>query len=290
MASKFLRRLRRFYRSKKNIRRAGTQAEEPLCLTAAQLTGENHKLRQDLLEAIDMINFQKAQLSEYDFLLARALSQTMPSAPTAFQIDEPLSMSPVSPTSLPTQTWIENLWLCSDSDVRPIRHAQRKWQNGRPDIALAIVLNAISSNPFLTPSEEARCGLFAAAAMHSLGQYEESNGRLDKVLRMISRGLIPRGFQARELVGIGHYIQARNLMALEQFSGAFMMLSRALNVTGYGEKARELQQEAFVDFVCHDAANDQASISSSLNPLLSSRGTASSPSLELTELIDHPVW
>lgn len=196
-------------------------------------------------------------------------------------------MSPKFPS---TQTWIEDLWLCSDSDVQPIRHAQRKWQNGRPDIALAIVSNALSSNPFLSPAEEIRCGLFAAAAMHSLGQYDESNRRLDKVLQMISRGFIPQGFQARELSGVGHYVGARNLMALEQFPSAFMMLSRAIDVTGYGEKARELQQKAFIDFVCHDAANDQASISSSLQPLLSSRGSVSLPSLELTDLPDYPVW
>lgn len=237
--------------------------------------------------AIDLINFQKAQLAEYDLLLAHALAQTMPSAPTAFQIDEPLPPSPVSPKPRSTHPWIEDVWLCSDFDVQPIRHAQPKWQNGRPDIALAIVSNAISSNPFLSPTEEARCRLFAAAVMHSLGQYEESNRALDRVLQAISHESIPEGFQARELVGIGHYVQARNFIELEQFSGAFLMLSRALNVTGYGDKARELQQKVFVDFVRHDAAIDQASVSSSLHPLLSFRGSASSSSQELT---DYSVW
>lgn len=79
-------------------------------------------------------------------------------------------------------------------------------------------------------------------------------------------------------------------MALEQFSGGFMMLSRAPDVTGYAEKARELQQQAFVDFVCHDTANDQISILSSLQPLMSSRGSTSSLSPELTELTDYPTW
>lgn len=293
MAPKFLHRLRRFYRRKKNIRRAApapAPREEEPHQTAAQLTEENDKLRQNLGEAIDMINYQKAQLAEYDFLLAHALSETMSSTPPAFQIDEPLSTCPVSPKSPSTDTWIEDLWLCSDSDLQSIRHAQRKWANGRPDIALAIVSNAISTNPFLSPSEEIRCRLFAAAALHSLGQYEESTEGLDKALQMISRGLIPQGFQARELIGIGHYIQARNLMNLEHFSEAFIMLSRALDVTGYGEKARELQQKAFVDFVYHDAANDRTSISSSLQPLLTSRGSTSPSSLELTELPDYPVW
>lgn len=287
MRPKFFRRLRRFYRSKKNSRRAGAQEAEPRCQTTTQLTMENDRLRQDLMEAIDVINFQKAQLAEYDFLLAHALAQTMPSAPTAFQIDEPLPPSPVSPKPPSTHVWIEDLWLCSDFDVQPIRHAQHKWQNGRPDIALAIVSNTISSNPFLSPAEEARCKLFAAAVMHSMGQYEESNRVLDKVLQPISHGLIPEGFQARELVGIGHYVQARNFMELEQFSGAFLMLSRVLDVTGYGDKARELQQKVFVDFVRHDAAIDQASVSSCLHPFLSSRGSVSSSFLELT---DYSVW
>lgn len=134
-----------------------------------QLTEENAKIRQDLIGAIDMLKFQKEQLAGYDFLLARALSQTMHSAPPAFQIDELLPAFPVSPTAPSTRTRIEDLWLCSDIDVQHIRHAQRKWQMGHPDIALTIVSHAVSSNPFLTPAEEVRCRLFAAAAMHSLG-------------------------------------------------------------------------------------------------------------------------
>lgn len=287
MGPTFFRRFRCFHWSKKNLPRAGAQGERHLRQTVTDLTEENAKVRQDLIEATDNINLQKAQLAEYDFLLAHALARTMHSAPTAFQTDEPLPSPPVSPQFLPTPVWIDDIWLCSDSDTNSLRHAQRKWRKGYPDVALEIVCNAISSDPFLSPSEEMRCRLFVAAVMYSLGQYEESNQRSEEVLQMISRGLISKGFQARELIGIGHYIQAQNFTALGQLSDAFLMLSRVLDISVYGEKARELQQKAFVNFVCQDAAAENASISSSLQPLLSSRGSPSSFSLETT---DYSVW
>lgn len=287
MGFKLFHRLRRLGRSKKNLLRVDAQGERRLRRTVINLTEHNATLRQDLIEATNMINSQKTQLAEYDFLLAHALSRAMHMAPTAFQAEKPSPTPSVSSKLPPTSVWIEDIWLCSVSDTKPLRHAQRKWQKGHPNAALEIVSNAISSDPFLSPFEELRCRLFVAAAMHSLGQYEDSNQRLDEALRMISRGCLPQGFQARELTGIGHYIHARNLMALEQLSGAFLVLSRALDTSGYGEKARELQQKAFVDFVCQDAANEHASISSSLQPMLSSRGC---PSLSSFESTDYSAW
>lgn len=287
MGFKLLHRLRRLGRRKKNRLRVDAQGERRLRRTVINLTEHNATLQQDLIEAINMINSQKTQLAEYDFLLAHVLSRAMHTAPTAFQADKPSPTHSVSPRLRAASLWIEDIWLCSDSDTKALRHAQRKWQKGHPHAALEIVSNAISSDPFLSPSEELRCRLFVAAVMHSLGQYEDSNQRLDQALQMVSRGFLPQGFQARELTGIGHYIQARNLMALEQLSEAFLVLSRALHTSGYGEKARELQQKAFVDFVCQDAANEHASISSSLQPMLSSRGCASLSSLEST---DYLAW
>lgn len=287
MLGSIFRRFRRFRRSKKDLWRAEAEQERHHRQTVTELTEENAKLRQFFVETTHMVNLQKAQLAEYDFLLAHALCHTMHAEPTAFQPHNPLPTTSVSSKSPPAPIWIDDIWLCSDPEIRPIRQAQRQWQKGSPDVALRIATNSISSDPFLTPTEELRCRLFVAAALYSLGQYQESNQNLVEILKVISSGLTQKSVQARELTGIAHYIQARNLMALEHHSMAFLMLSRSLDTSGYGEKARELQQKAFIDFVCHDAADDLASDSSSLQPLVGSRGCASSISLESTH---YPAW
>lgn len=287
MAPRFI---RRFFRSKKNCRNATATEERYLYSQFVKLTDENAKLRLDLHEFTDQITDLRAQLAEYDFLLAHAQARAMHSAPTAFQVDErptPLPTSPLSPTSHPTPAWIEDIWLCSESGIRCLREAERQWQEGRPDLALEIASNAISSDPFLTPCEEMRCRVFVAAALHSLGRYEESNQRLDLVLQMISCHYMFEGPQSQDIVGIAHYIQGKNLMGLEQASEAYWSFSRALSIPGYRDKTRGLQQQAVVDFACQEAADDSASATASLRPLFCRQGSVSSVSVGST---DYSVW
>lgn len=280
MVPSILRRLRRFRRGKKDLRRTGADHERHLRQTVTELTEANAKLRQLFIEATQMANLQKAQLAEYDFLLAHALSHAMPTAPTAFRTHDSLPLQ-VSPKPLTNPIWIDNIWLCSDSEPRPIRQAQRQWQKGSPDLALRIAANSVSTDPFLSPEEELRCRLFVTAVLHALGQYQQSSQGAADILKILSNGLIQQSSQVRELTGIAHYIQARNYMALDNHSKAFLMLSRSLDIAGYGDKARELQQKAFIDFVCRDAADEHASLSSSLQPFLSSSSRASVSSVLL---------
>lgn len=237
-----------------------------------QLTAEIISLEQKLQQAIDTIDLFKGQLAEYDVLLAHAQCRVAEPTPSAFQVEtQTLGQTSFasSPEMKPTRVWIDDLWLCNTSENTPLQEAEAYWKNGSPQCALEIVSQAIDSNPFLSPSEEIRCRIFAAAVFHSTGNYNESNRRISIVLKTIARYTRLDEPRSGELTSIAHYIQGRNLMELGEFTDAYYSLSRALGTPGYHTKARDYQKNSVIEFTRQVAMGDSASISSSLRPIVS---------------------
>ncbi|KAJ5102024.1 hypothetical protein NUU61_004246 [Penicillium alfredii] len=258
---------RHLRRSKKNQ----SSDPRPVFFTLGQLTTEKMKLQQDLYEAVDTITSLRAQLAEYDFLLAHFQSRESEPAFAELQLEETPSSShssQISPKTSTIPTWIDDIWLCSGNDS-PLKDAEDQWEDDCPEFALSIASHAICSDPFLSPAEEMRCRVFVAAVLHSLGRYEESNQRVEVLLQMISRHYLFDGPHSKDITGIAHFIQGRNLMALNQVPEAYWSLSRALSTPGYHTKARDYQKKAIEEFTRNEAANGSASPTVSLRPLLS---------------------
>jgi tetratricopeptide (TPR) repeat protein len=237
-----------------------------------QLKTQVSNLEQNLQQSIHTVDSLKAQLAEYDVLLAHAQCRVAEPTPPAFQ-DETQALSQtscvMSPKMKSTRVWIDDLWLCNASENTPLQEAEAYWKNGSPQCALEIVTQAIDSNPFLSPSEEFRCRIFVAAVYHSTGQFDESNRLLGIVLKTITRYTHLDEPRPGDLMSIAHYIQGRNLMELGEFTDAYYSLSRALGTPGYHTKARDYQKNAVIEFTRQVAMGDNASISSSLRPIVS---------------------
>jgi len=275
-----------FLRRWKRKQPAQTQRKQPLNKwKPLQLESGKTKLRRDLQEATAIIDAQKKQLAEYDFLLTHSQAIEIDSAVNSFRPDMKeitMPVTPLSPKSTPTSRWIEDIWLCVDHDIKCLKHAERHWKNGNPAYALQHVSNSINAgshayNPFISPCEEMRCRVFIAAVLHTLGKYEDSKERVDVTLQMIANGYIdqanlgrvfPRP-SPRDTVGITHYIQGRNLMKLGSLPEAYLSFSRALEVPHYHDTVRGFQQQVIVDITSCEAAADADTDTASLRPLYS---------------------
>lgn len=261
----------RLWRKNKESTSPKTAETNPY-LKIKQLTAQISNLEQNLRQAIDTIDSFKAQLAEYDVLLAHAQCRVAEPTPPAFQAETQLlsqTNSVLSPKMKSTRVWIDDLWLCNSSDNTPLQEAEAYWKNGSPECALKIVSQAIDSNPFLSPSEEIRCRIFAAAVLHSTGDFDESNRRLVFVLKTIAEFTRLDELRPGDLMSIAHYIQGRNLMELGELTDAYYSLSRALGTPGYHTKARDYQKNTVIEFTRQVAMGDNAPISSSLRPIVS---------------------
>lgn len=244
-----------------------------------QLLAQIFSLEQNLQKSTRTVESLKAQLAEYDVLLAHAqcrIDTSHAHAPAAFQLEaeersspQPRPSEPASPLCSTTRVWIDDLWLCNDTENTPIQEAEAYWKNGSPQSALEVVSQAIDSNPFLSPVEELRCRIFAAAVLHSMGRIEVSSRRLGVIMETTSRYSRVNDTRCKDLIGIAHYILGRNLMENGEFCEAYYELSRSLGTPGYHQKAREYQKIAVVEFTRKSAMADVASISSSLRPVVS---------------------
>jgi hypothetical protein len=245
-----------------------------------RLSNERATLHQDLSEAAETITSLKAQLAEYDLLIAHLQSRTHMSTPPTPHMDD-IQKSPKAGAD----TWIADIWLSSDSELGLLAEAERQWHDGNPEIAMDIVSRTICTDPFLPPVEEIRCRIFVAAVLHSLGRYEESNKRVDVALQMLSRHYLFDSSHTRHFTGMAHYIRGRNLLTLKEFTEAYWSLARALCTPGYHTKTRHYQRKAIEDFTREEAV-DGHSISSkaSIRPLLGSADSRSSLCLVSSDL------
>ncbi|KAJ5938965.1 hypothetical protein N7466_002099 [Penicillium verhagenii] len=268
--SKFsISRLLRQHKDKKS-NSSKTEETDPI-IKVIQLTAQVVSLEQNLKQAIDTVHSLKAQLAEYDVLLAHANCRVAESTPPAFHIEAHSSNQTSSiliPKMSPTRVWIDDLWLCNAADNTPLQEAEAYWKNGNSQCALEIVSQAIDSNPFLSPAEEIRCRIFAAAVFHSTGHFEESNRRIGIVLQTMEKWTRLNRPQD-DLISIAHYVQGRNLMELGEFTDAYYSLSRTLCTPGYHTKARDYQKNAIIEFTRQVAMEDNKSVSSSLRPIVS---------------------
>ncbi|KAJ5497174.1 hypothetical protein N7463_009161 [Penicillium fimorum] len=164
-------------------------------------------------------------------------------------------------------TSIDDIWLCSYSDSLLV-DAEERWQHGDPELAIELASRSISHNPFLCELDEMRCRLFIAAIQHSLCQYEDSMGSLEAVVEINMCYAVLNNPESSIIAGITHFIKGMNLMKFERFPEAYWSLSRALDVPGYGVKAREFQMEAIVGFTRIEAAEFDHSAAASTHALL----------------------
>ncbi|KAJ5610916.1 hypothetical protein N7510_007635 [Penicillium lagena] len=258
------------------------------------LSNERATLQHDLFEAVETVTSLKAQLAEYDLLVAHLQSRTHVFTPPTPDMDEkPLEIQ----TSIKASagTWIADIWLSSDNESGPLAEAERQWHDGYPEFAMDIVSRAICTDPFLPPVEEIRCRIFVAALLHSVGRYEESNKRVDFALQMLSRHYLFDSSHTRDFTGMAHYIRGRNLLTLKAFTEAYWSLARALCTPGYHTKTRHYQRKAIEDFTREEAV-DGHSVSSkaSIRPLLGSADSRSSLCLVSSDLfwrtsLDHTM-
>lgn len=219
-----------------------------------QLADERSRLLQDLHYALETIDTLDTQLAEYDCLLekaqARLLERTDISKP---RLPAEAHKPQVKPGA--DLAWIEDTWLCSCQNAPFLREAEDKWKDGRPQHALITASRAHSNNPPLKIADKMKCQLFIAALVHYGGKHEESNERVDSVLRMIQEQQQIDYAQAREVCGIAYFIQGKNLMGLEQWHLAYWAFSKALYTPGYHSKAQSLQKEAIAN--CQREAPDE---------------------------------
>lgn len=249
-----------------------------------RLSNESATLQKALSEAVETITALQAQLAEYDLLVAHLQTRTHMTTPPTPHMDEmPRDMQTSIKAS--ADTWIADIWLSSGNESGPLAEAEQQWQDGYPEFAMDIVSRTICTDPFLPPAEEIRCRIFVAAVLHSLGQYEESNKRVDGALQMLSRHYLFDSAHTRHFTGMAHYIRGRNLLTLKEFTEAYWSLARALCTPGYHTKARHYQRKAIEDFTREEAV-DGHSVSSkaSIRPLIGSADSRSSLCLVSSDL------
>ncbi|KAJ5713603.1 uncharacterized protein N7483_010784 [Penicillium malachiteum] len=255
-------------RSRKTVRFESTE-ETNFPFRVQQLTSRIFTLEEDLQKSNHTTELLRAQLAEYDMLLAHAQCRVGETPPPTFQTDEQSvnQASPaVSPSNKTSKVWIDDIWLCNDAENIPIQEAEAYWKNGSPQSALEIVSQAIDANPFLSATEDIRCRIFAAAVLHSMGRFEVSNRRLGVIIESVSRYSLLNDLRSRDLVGIAYYVFGRNLIEMGEFAEAYYSLSRALGTPGYHNKTRDYQKAAVVEFTRQKVMAETASVSSSLQP------------------------
>ncbi|KAJ5194948.1 uncharacterized protein N7498_008386 [Penicillium cinerascens] len=280
-----------FLRDWKRKHPAETQRKQsPNKWQALQLESENIELRRNLQEATATIDAQERQLAEYDFLLAHSQVREIDSTVRSFRPDmnrSPMPIKVLNPRSNPTSSWIQDIWLCIDHDIKCLKDAERHWKNGNPASALQYVKSCVddgsnSIDSLIRPCEEMRCRAFIAAVLHSFEKYEDSNQRVDAILQIIANGYMHGrmflGTGSWDIVGIAHFIQGRNLLKLGSLSEAYLSFSRALEIPHYHDKARTFQQQVVVDIAAREATAYASSDTASLRPTNSCRGSVSSKS------------
>ncbi|KAJ5629389.1 hypothetical protein N7528_003046 [Penicillium herquei] len=237
-----------------------------------QLTSRIFTLEEELQKSNHTTEQLRAQLAEYDVLLAHAQCRVNETSPPTFQADEQSTNQaspPVSPSTKTSNVWIDDIWLCNDAENIPIQEAEAYWKNESPQSALEIVSQAIDANPFLSATEDIRCRIFAAAVLHSMGRFEVSNRRLAVITESVSRYSLLNDPGSKDLVGIAYYVFGRNLIEMGEFAEAYYSLSRALGTPGYHSKTRDYQKAAVVEFTRQKLMMETASVSSSLQPIMS---------------------
>ncbi|RMJ22124.1 hypothetical protein PHISP_07008 [Aspergillus sp. HF37] len=190
-----------------------------------QLADERNRLLQDISHALDTINVLETQLAEYDCLLEQAQSRL--SGRT--DLSKPRISADAHKPQVDSSTelaWIDDTWLCSCQNSALLGEAESRWKAGRPQQALIAASRALSSHPCLELADQLKCGLFIAALVHYGSKYEESNERVDSVLRTIQEQPPANYAQAREVRGIAQFIRGRNLMGLEEWHLAYWLFRR----------------------------------------------------------------
>lgn len=226
-----------------------------------KLESENVKLHRALKEANDIIVEQKKLLAEYDCLLAHFKARKIDLKFKSFSTDQtiPMPLKSCSPRSTLNSCWIESHWLCIEHDIPCLYEGEFHWKHGNPGLALEHVTDSITAgsfhhDPYLASCQKLRCQVFIAALLHSFGKYEESNRLIDTVLEVIATDHIGAGRYdglfseptSKDIPGIAHYVQGKNLKELGLFSEAYLSFSRALEVPHYHDKARNFQEQLIV--------------------------------------------
>lgn len=247
-----------------------------------ELADERDMLNQQLTHAIDTIKTLQDQLAEHDFLLKQAqiklTRQKMSTTSEADSRETPrshrtsssnsnsnsrstrtrtstIASTSTAPTSVTASTsststrgrgptWIQNTWLCTQQNSRLLGAAECEWKHGNPQRAINALSAQLTTRKDLLLSERLKCQLLMAAIFHCHGQHDESNQLLNVVLEKTQGSLIPNYSHTMELAGIAHFIQGKNMVALENWNEAFWSLTKALYTPGYHDKAQQLQDSA----------------------------------------------
>ena len=207
-----------------------------------QLANEGKMLSQCLHFALETIEILDTQLVEYDSLLAEAQSRLSGRTELSYPHTATETRKPHVEASTDL-AWIENIWLCSCQSSVFLGEAEEQWKSGRPQQALIIAERVLSSKPNLKEADKLKYRLFIAALVHYGGKYEESNELVDDALRVIQHQCLINYAQAREVRGIAHFIQGKNLMGLKRWNLAYWAFSQALYTPGYHSKAQYLHKE-----------------------------------------------
>ncbi|KAJ5812809.1 hypothetical protein N7447_009832 [Penicillium robsamsonii] len=239
------------------------------CTSLDQVSREKAEIEQELSRAINAVCNLQTRLAEHDFMLAHTTSSnpTLVIPPCQFDSQSPSNISrTISPTKI-MPPLIDDIWLCSYSDSLLV-DAEERWERGDPELAIELASRVISHNPFLCELDEMRCRLFIAAVQHSLCQYEDSMMSLEAVVEINMCYAVLNHPESSIIVGITHFIKGMNLMKFERFPEAYWLLSRALDIPGYGATAREFQREAIIGFTRIEAAEFDHSAAASTHALL----------------------
>jgi hypothetical protein len=232
------------------------------------LATANANLALQLKRADQKIKNLTARLAESDLLLAHAQARMGDSTYTALQQDENLMPGFLKGSKEAGRfKWIDDIWIYTGQDY--LRNAEETWRNGDAESACSILESALTASPFQSVAEGLHCRVFLAAILHAIGKYDESLSQLDFVMNFASSRNEVQRFRYRDIVNTAYFIEAMDFMALERFERAYWSFSRSLQLPGYGEKAREYQIKAIEEFTRQQAADDGASDSLSLRPVIS---------------------
>lgn len=235
---------------------------------AELLATANANLALQLKRADQKIKNLKARLAESDLLLAHAQARMGDFIYTSLQLDEE-----IVPSSLKSSKeagrfkWIDDIWIYTGQDY--LRKAEETWRNGDVESACSILETALPTSPFLSVAEGLYSRVCLAAILHATGKYHESLSQLDIVMNFASSRSEVQRFRYRDIVNTAYFIEAMDFMAIERFERAYWSFSRSLQLPGYGEKAREYQIKTIEEFARQQAADDGASDSLSLRPVIS---------------------
>ncbi|KAJ5123229.1 hypothetical protein N7448_009326 [Penicillium atrosanguineum] len=260
-----------------------------------KLQSENVKLHRVLKEANNTLVEQEKLLAEYDCLLAHFQAREIDLKVRPFRTDHSIPM-PLNSFSLKftlESCWIESHWFCMNHDILCLYEGEVHWKHGNPGLAFDHVADSITTSSFhhdlyLASCQKLRCQVFIAALLHTFKRYEESNRLIDNILKLIATGHMEAGQRdglfnkptSKDIYGIAHYVQGKNLKELGIISEAYLSFSRALEVPHYHDKARNFQEQLIVYETgkVADACSDRASSRASFRTIYSQQGFASSKS------------